>query len=371
MNMKIQKFLIIITLLYLIFSGAQSASAATPSNRVVVGPLEVSGWIPYWRKATGTAEALAHLDLFTEINPFGYTVKKDGSLYDAMEVDKEPLPSLVSAARAKKVRVIPTVMWSDANAMENVLSSAPLRAAHIKAIVTMVNSNNFDGVDIDYEGKKASTREHFSLFLKELYAAMGKKWVMCTIEPRTPLSSRYDTIPTDLIEYANDYSAINKYCDRVRIMAYDQGAIDLRLNEKAIGPYVPVADPQWVEKVVTLAAETISKKKIVLGIPTYGYEYKVTSLAEGYRYERQWAFNPRYALDLAQTFKLSPVRNSAGELSFMYSPTSTPSSTHILWWSDGLAMRDKILLARKLGLRGVAFFKIDGGADPILWNILQ
>lgn len=357
--------------LLLFAGGVPRALAATPRTGVVVGPLEVSGWIPYWRRATGTAEALIHLDLFTEINPFGYTVKQDGSLYDAMEIDKEPLPTLIRAAKAKKVRVIPTVMWSNGDAIESILKNPTSRAAHIKAIVDMVYSHNFDGVDIDYEGKKASTKPYFSLFLKELYAAMGKKWVMCSIEPRTPLSSRYDTIPSD-IEYANDYVAINKYCDRVRLMAYDQGAIDLRLNEKSIGPYVPVADPQWVEKVVTLAAQTISKKKIVLGIPTYGYEYQVTALTQGYRYKLQWAFNPRYAIDLARQFSITPQRNSAGELSFMYSPTSTQAGpANILWWSDGLAIRDKILLARKLGVRGVALFKIDGGADPILWNVLQ
>lgn len=370
--MKMRRIFVVTILLCLILSGAQSAEAARSSASVVVGPLEVSGWIPYWRKATGTAEALLHLDAFTEINPFGYTVKQDGSLYDAMEIDKEPLPSLIRAARAKKVRVIPTVMWANADAMESVLKNPTSRAKHIKGIVDMVYSHNFDGVDIDYEGKYASTRPYFSLFLKELYTAMGKKWVMCSIEPRTPLSSRYDTIPTEVAEYANDYTAINKYCDRVRLMAYDQGSIDLRLNEKAIVPYVPVADPAWVEKVVNLAAQTISKKKLVLGIPTYGYEYIVTPLSEkGYRYEREWAFNPRYALDLARTLKLTPGRNTAGELSFMYFSTSTPATARILWWSDGLAMRDKILLARKLGLRGVAFFKIDGGADPLLWNILQ
>lgn len=32
-------------------------------------PFEISGWIPYWRVATGTADALAHMDTFTEVNP--------------------------------------------------------------------------------------------------------------------------------------------------------------------------------------------------------------------------------------------------------------------------------------------------------------
>ena len=366
-------------------------------------PLEISGWIPYWRAATGTQEALLHLNSFKEINPFGYTIKQDGTLFDAMKIDEEPWPSFISAARSKKVRVIPTIMWSNGPAIQKILSNVKTRIALEDAITGLVKEKDFDGIDIDFEGKFAETKNYFSTFLKGLYQRMGKKWVMCTIEARTPLDSRYDTIPKD-IQYANDYAAINKYCDRVRIMTYDQGSIDLKLNEAAQGPYVPVADPKWVEKVISLAAKTISKKKIVIGVATYGYEYEAVPLSEdGYRYDLLWAFNPKYGLDLAGQLGIVPQRNLAGEMSFTYTPTTTTlsmattdvglsnnadiatstisqtavqnsaSSTpfNILWWSDAKAIQDKITLAKKLGVRGIAIFKIDGGADPAMWEALK
>ena len=82
-------------------------------------------------------------------------------------------------------------MWSDPDAIHAVLSDPKKRKEHIAMIVDEVQANDFDGIDIDYEGKYAKTRPHFSQFLKELYAAMGDKWVQCTIESRTPLDSRY------------------------------------------------------------------------------------------------------------------------------------------------------------------------------------
>lgn len=344
---------------------------------------EVSGWIPYWRTATGTADALRHLDALTEINPFGYIVQDDGSLYDALHIEEEPWVSLIKAAKEKKVRVIPTVMWSDTDAIHDILRRARPRRALEQRIADLVREKGFDGIDIDFEAKKAETRDYFSLFLKGLYLRMGKKWVMCSIESRTPLSSRYDgTPPKDATVYANDYVAINQYCDRVRIMAYDQGAIDVKLNAAQTAPYVPVADAQWVEKVVALAAKTIAKKKLVIGVPTYGYEYEVVPLMQGYRYDLQWALNPGYASALAASLGVSPSRNSAGEMSFMYTPTttsmnivSTATATiapprNIVWWSDARAIQDKIELAKRLGVRGIAIFKLDGGEDPALWNIL-
>lgn len=361
--------------------------------------LEVSGWIPYWRKATGTAEAINHLSQFTELNPFGYSVKNDGTLADTAKMDEEPWPTLFAAAKKKKVRIIPTVMWSDGAAIHRVLSNQKTRIALEDEIAALVKEKKFDGIDIDFEGKKAETKKYFSTFLKGLYRRLGKYWVMCTIEARTPLSSRYDTIPKD-IEYANDFVSINKYCDRVRFMTYDQGTIDIVLNRARTAPYIPVADPAWVEKSIALAAKTISKKKITIGLATYGYEYKVTKLSEyGYRYDLEWAFNPKYAIDLAASLGITPARNSSNEISFMYQPTTTapavgtsdgagqtlPTSTvvenasggtingpvNIVWWSDAKAIKDKIDLAKKLGVRGVAIFKIDGGADPGMWDELK
>jgi spore germination protein YaaH len=395
-----------------------SASAATtvkPKAVATKAPakstLEFSGWIPYWRTATGTADVLPHLSQLKRINPFGYTVKLDGSLNDASKLEQPGVwDAFIAEARAKKTQVIPSVMWSDTDSISNILGDPVARSKHVDAIVAMVNKNNFDGVDIDYEGKRASDRDNFSAFLKELYKKMGKKIVTCTIEARTPPDSLYKTIPADL-EYANDYKQINKYCDRVILMTYDQESADIKLNKAAPGLYSPVSDPLWVTKVVNFTAKDIAKNKIIIGVPTYGYIYQVTPWDDGtgYHYDLLEAFNPRYATELAATLNITPVRNRAGELSFTYvpedlsknglptqeqlsaqAPSGTPSALlaavgateiakasattnpfYMLWWSDSKAVADKVALAKKLGVRGVAVFKFDGGEDQGIWGVLK
>ena len=399
----VSRFFVALGLLSVLgFWGAPQAHAATPATP----KLEVGGWIPYWRSATGTIDVLPHLANMTEVSPFVYTLKQDGSLYDAGGLDQEPWVSFIATAKKNQVRVVPTVMSGSGQAIHALLSNTKSRIALEDAITKTVKDNNFDGIDIDFEAKLAETKPYFSTFLKGLSARLGSKWLYCSIEARTPLEDRYESAPpADATTYTNDYVAINKYCDRVEIMAYDQGAIDLALNKARAAPYVPVSDPAWAERVIMQAAKTISKKKLLLGVATYGYEYSVKPLSEyGYRYDLQWAFNPRYATALASQLGITPVRNSAGELSFIYKPTTTTAATsqdtatgttasnsdaiastvysqaaiaaqltppfNIVWWSDAQAIKDKAALAARLGIRGIAIFKLDGGEDAQMWSVL-
>lgn len=401
----------------LIFSMAPDmAHAATSSKTATVArtKLEVSGWLPYWKTEQSVADVLPHLSQLTEVNPFGYTVKTDGTLNDALKVNDPSWQKLFKAAKKAKVRVVPTIMWSDTNAIHTVLSDDTLRATHVAAIVKMVKDNGFDGVDIDYEGKKLATGPYYTKFLKELSAAMAKdkanRWVMCTIEARTPPESLYASIPADLA-YGNDFKAINQYCDRVRLMTYDQDRADLKLNAaNKDGLYAPISDAAWVKKVIELTIKDIDPKKLMIGVPTYGAIYQVMPNYDGsgYSYTKTEAFNPGYAAQIAKEYGITPTRNSAGEMSLSYVPKELPkplptqaalsalaprgtSSANLaaagalalvkakkqqapvtlLSWSDAGAIAAKVALARQYGLRGVSVFKMDGGEDQKMWDVLK
>jgi len=197
----------------------------------IANPLEFSGWIPYWRTATGTQDVLPHLSQLTSVMPFGYTMRSNGTLVDTAHLTEEPWVSFIAEAKRNHVRVIPSVMWGNGNSIHRILSNAKTRIALEDEIAKVVKDNNFDGIDIDFEAKKHETIDYFSTFLKGLSQRMGNKWIYCTVEARMPITDRYllgQTVPPDAMDYANDYKALNKYCDRVEIMAYDQGVISTK-----------------------------------------------------------------------------------------------------------------------------------------------
>jgi spore germination protein YaaH len=365
--------------------------------------LTVSGWIPYWNDSKGIKDAKKHIKKLDTVYPFSFVAQENGTIKDLAGMDSREWRNFTKYAHSKKVEVIPTVMWSDGGSIHANLSYKSLRTKHIDNIVSMVEDGDFDGVDIDYEGKLSSTKDYYSQFLKELKDELGDKVLTCTVEARTPADSLYNVVPP-VILYANDFSAIGKYCDRVEIMAYDQQRADLRLDAARKGePYMPVSDPEWVEKVIKLALKEIPADKIILGVPTYGHHYQVTVAPEWYSdYSRIGALNVPDILDIAKEYKVTPGRNKAGEMSFSYFPNSsvyralnalpTPRGTtqgneaaakallyanatgqsvkvNLAWYSDATAIEDKIDLAKKYDLAGVALFKIDGEEDQNIWKL--
>lgn len=361
-----QKKTLIFCLFLAMLFPASAFAATTPK-------LSFSAWIPYWSKASGTPMALSHLSTFGSLSPFSYEVEDDGTIKDTMKLASEPWTTLIASSSKKGVKIIPTILWIHGDAIHTVLSDKTSRTAHVDDIVSMVVRNNYDGIDIDYENKKSITKDAFSAFIKDLAVKLYNKHklLVCTIEARTPPASLYRVIPKN-IEYVNDYKVLSRNCDEIRIMTYDQTTADISLSgiKGTRGLYAPVADTDWVKKVITLASQTIDKKKIMIGVATYGYIYKIDTTSGTTTYEKMRTISDpdARALALANGVNLGNYHNEAGELSFNY---MKGGNRYYVSWSDAESVKEKIALARKLGVKGVVLFKIDGKEDPLVWGVLK
>lgn len=333
--------------------------------------LEFSVWVPYWKKTLAVEETIANLDKLSVVTPFSYEVAEDGTLKDVMKIAEKPWPELLNSAKEKKVKIIPSIHWSNGEAINNVLSQSSEREKHIQNILAEIKKYNYDGIEIDYENKKAETIDNFSLFIKDLSLALDgqKKTLVCAIEPRLPLTARFLKVP-EKIEYANDYVQINKYCDEVRLMAYNQLTSDIKLNllKRRGGLYSPIADSDWVKKIIVYASHEIDRNKMVLGVANYGYEYEIKDNRLFFDYKTLRSLGYTEALKIAQEVGATPARNSAGELSFVY---LKDGQMRLVWFPDAQSIADKIKIARQYNLKGVSLFRVDGESDPNLWQVFK
>lgn len=364
---------------------------------------EVAVWIPWWSAEAGTESAIEHIGDIGIIYPFVFEVETDGSLRNRVDFDDRDWERLFDKADDYRVDVIPTIAWFDGAAIHAVLSDDDAREEHIEDIVRMVKKYRFDGVNIDYESKLGETIDHYSDFLKELEDALGRRDLTCTIEARTPPESRWREVPEEIV-YANDYAAMNRYCDWVEIMAYDQQRADLELNDTRRGvPYVPVADTDWVEKVIKLALKDIDEDKIMLGVATYGRAWDITVAPDWYRdYTAVASLNHPRILELADKYDSPIGRTAGGEAVISYfpedsvwkifnqlpTPVGTPKGyeaaakalmvatyadieipVRFVTWSDADAIEQKVDLVKKYDLKGTAIFKVDGEEDSDMWDL--
>jgi spore germination protein len=375
------------------------ASAATTPKAASTAPFYYGAWVPYWTSTAGEQQLAVNLDSFNEVSPFSYEIVDGGTIQDDLNIGGGAWNGWFSAIRSDGVKIIPTIAWFDAGGIYNLLSNTKSRQAEEDSIAQLVSSNNFDGIDIDFEGMSPATRPYYSLFIEGLAMRLhpANKVLTCTVVPRTPPSSLYVNVPANII-YPENYTVLNQNCDEVRLMAYDQETVDLKLDAtKGNGAlYAPVADPAWVTKLIQYAVQYINPKKIMLGVPTYGYEYEV-SWSGGYtEYQRLRAFDFFDAMDRADSLGITPTRDNAGELSFTYSSTTyisdppdlislvssteptvlanpdpNATTTFFVSFPDATSELANIALAKKFGLRGAILFKADGDIDPAIWADLS
>ncbi len=244
--------------------GSAPASAATPAPR----PL-VTGWLPYWNTAAGLASITGNADLFGDVSPFWYSARgKAPAVYVASQAGGISIPSVVAALHAKHIKVLPTITdGTGSHQMARQLSTSSGRAHVVSAIVSVVTSHGYDGIDLDWEGFAfndgqstwTTTRIYWIAFVKSLYAALHRKGKMLAITVPGGLGTSSDS--TGYWVYA--WSQIGPYLDRLRVMAYDY----------SVSHAGPIAPFSWVDKVAAHAVTQVPSTKVQIGIASYGRDW--------------------------------------------------------------------------------------------------
>ena len=357
----------------------QSAEAANPPRKIL------TGWLPYYSMKTYLPAVLNNADLIKEIMPFWYTLKYDGKTKKAVVTDvyktanpSVPIAEPLAALRNAGMTIIPTISdGTDKLVLANLLAKPVSRKQVVDAIVATVASQNYDGIDLDFEGFAfidpnttwKTTAPNWVLFVKELSAALHAEKKILSIT--TPYLFNPAEAQKGYFVYA--WAQIAPFIDRLRIMTYDY-------STSRPGPIGPIA---WTEKTVKYAISIMPASKVYLGLPGYGKDWvtKVEGVCPSNLAKiitpsaKAGTFLMRDAASIAATYGAVPTYNETfAEVTFSYkreytgttssglSTTCTASRT--AWHQNAQSFSVRAKLVAKYQLGGAAQWVI-GQEEPL------
>ena len=358
---------------------SSSASADNPPRKIF------SGWIPYYSIKTSVPAAVSNADLIKEVMPFWYTLKFDGKTKSTVVTDlytpanpSIPMAQTVGALRSAGFTLIPTITDGTAkDVLAGLLAKPAARAQIVQAITTMVVSNNFDGVDLDFEGFAfvdsnktwPKTAPLWTALVKELSASLRAQNKVLSVSTPYVL----DPAGKQRGYYVYAWAAIAPYIDRLRIMTYDYSV-------SKVGPIGPIS---WAERTVQYAVKVMAPSKVFVGIAGYGRDW-VTSVTGVCPANVASVIKPgakaatflmRNAQDLAATYGVTPTYDAKfGESTFTYQKVyngntsgglaTSCTATRTAWYQDAQSYALRAALVDKYRLGGLAAWTI-GMEEPL------
>ena len=347
---------------------------AAPSAAGQPAVCDASQYGPAENQAIESSYLFTKKDLMKEVMPFWFSLKSPTVIRDDYITGNPswPMADTVCLMRRAGLQVIPTMTdGTDKLVLSGYLSNATTRTTLVKTIVDLVLKNNFDGIDLDYEGFAfvdgnntwSTTAPRWVAFIKELSVALHANNKLLSVS--TPYLYNPKEVQKGYFVYA--WADIASSIDRLRIMTYD-------FSVAKPGPMGPLT---WTEKTIQYAISVMSASKVYIGLPGYGRDW-ITSVAGKCPTSappglvagaKAATFKMNYALAKAAIDGAVPVFNEQySEATYSYVQSFNGLSAagaatactvnRTVWYQNARSFADRMALVAKYRLGGAAIWTL-------------
>ena len=229
----------------------------------------------------------------------------------------------------------------DSDLAHTILSNEMLQDRLISNLITLLRNKGYAGVDIDFEYVYPMDKDLYNAFLEKAVEKLHEEEFIVT----TAVAPKVRENQTGVLYEAHDYVKHGQLADHVIIMTYEWGY--------TYGPPMAVAPLNQVERVIQYAVTAIPSKKILMGIPNYGYDW--TLPYEPGRPAKSISNTDAVALAVEKGVEIQfdPVAKTPY---FYYKDDN--GSLHVVWFEDARSIQAKLELVTKYDLGGVSFWTI-------------
>ena len=287
------------------------------------------------------------------VSPTCFDLQANGRLEINSILDEE----FIENVHEKGIKVTPFLSnhWGQKRAQAALANPEIL----IDEITDAVYVYNLDGVNVDLENLSSKDKDKLTNFMKLLREALPEDKILSIAVAPNP-----KRLTTTWVA-AYDYAALADYVDYFLVMTYDEHCYG--------GTEGPVASISFVEESIKVMLESVSKDKIVMGIPMYGrYWQEGTSvggeaiiLAQMPKIINKFKLVPKYDEE-TQTPKLT-VTVKEGEKGPYVNGRYLEEGTYNIYYENENSIRAKLALVNKYDLLGAGVWALDNESYD-MWN---
>lgn len=211
----------------------------------------------------------------------------------------------------------------------------------IQNLLETVREKGYAGVDVDFEYILPEDREGYAAFVGNLREAMNTEGYQVSVA----LAPKISATQPGLLYEGMDYRLLGENADQVLLMTYEWGF--------TYGPPMAVAPLNKVQEVLDYAVTEIPSEKILMGIPNYGYDWKLPFVKGETAAELLGNVEAvRRAAQFGAAIQFDEIARSP------YFTYERDGSTHEVWFEDVRSIQAKVELALGYGFRGIGYWNL-------------
>ena len=316
---------------------AQSERAGWNRRRPLPTPMILGYYFGPAGDCSGYDSLASYRSVLSGIVPFWYTVEPDGEISGSKD------SRVLSLARRQHLWVFALLQNMNGPQVYHELLENPLnRLRAMDNILNLVERDDYDGVNLDWEGIAPGDREAFSSFVADLGRLLHDYGYYLTLSVPAETADE----PGNDWTGAYDYRALGRAVDLLMPMAYDEHFQG--------GDPGSIAAGSWVDQVLRFTVRTVPPAKVVLGIPTYGYD---------------WGQGPARPLSYGQAVNLAAQYNH-GNIQENHFDYVSDGQLHQVWFENTSSFSRKVSLVQDYEIRGIVLWRL-GIEDPQIWPIIR
>ncbi|SFB02037.1 MULTISPECIES: polysaccharide deacetylase family protein [unclassified Bacillus (in: firmicutes)] len=279
-----------------------------------------------------------NIDSITTLVPEWLQITPDLELKSSID------ESIIIEAKAHNMKILPLVnnvvknKW-DGDILHQLFTTPGAEDRFIKSMLSYVQRNGFDGINIDFEEINPSDKDHFTQFMDKVYKVFNQQGLMVTLDV-PPKNNSFD------------YVSLASSADRIIVMLYDQYH-----SMSKPGPVTPI---DWAKE--SLNQLNIPSEKLIVSLGSYGYDWEENSSKPA----DTMTFRDIMDLGIGNNLKIH-WNKQVGNPYLRYKKNG---KNHIVWFLDAATFYNQMQLAKDHGSRGIALWRL-GSEDPSIWNYIN